>query len=143
MYARATDGDQPNNDLFSPCSISSMSAVIKAKASRCFRPSFGSFCGNKIVEKGEECDCGFASECESVDPCCTPKDPSSKDDTSGCTIRRDKGYECSPKAGKCCNESCKIMPKDETTPCRKESDCRKPSFCKYPLLIKIKNELSY
>ena len=29
-------------------------------------------CGNRIKENGEECDCGFSSEC--IDPCCYPAD---------------------------------------------------------------------
>eukprot|EP00118_Oscarella_pearsei_P028417 m.2096 g.2096 ORF g.2096 m.2096 type:complete len:800 (+) comp8278_c0_seq1:27-2426(+) len=130
MYARATDGDERNNDKFSQCSISEMSAVIKAKGSLCFKPSFGSFCGNKLVEPGEECDCGFTNECDSVDPCCTPYDSSATvGSNTPCTIRRDKGYECSPMAGKCCTDSCKIKPVNNIVPCGSDQGCKKSSYC--------------
>lgn len=32
----------------------------------------GSYCGNKIVEEGEDCDCGRPEECFEVDKCCVP-----------------------------------------------------------------------
>lgn len=34
--------------------------------------SKGAFCGNKIVEVGEECDCGY-DEKECKDHCCYPR----------------------------------------------------------------------
>lgn len=34
--------------------------------------SEGAFCGNKIVEAGEECDCGYEDE-ECTDRCCYPR----------------------------------------------------------------------
>jgi disintegrin and metalloproteinase domain-containing protein 10 len=37
MYARATDGDRPNNDEFSKCSIEQIAAVLESKAQQCFQ----------------------------------------------------------------------------------------------------------
>ena len=34
----------------------------------CFVEREAAFCGNNIVEEGEECDCGYAEDCE--ENCC-------------------------------------------------------------------------
>ena len=74
MFASATSGDRDNNNKFSSCSIQNISAVLDAvvdnRKTNCFQESDGAFCGNKIVEAGEECDCGFNEvECtEQVQP---------------------------------------------------------------------------
>jgi len=36
MFARATSGNDPNNDVFSPCSIGNMSKVLEVKKDLCF-----------------------------------------------------------------------------------------------------------
>ena len=37
-------------------------------------PDGNSYCGNKVVENGEQCDCGEpGDECDHYDPCCTAK----------------------------------------------------------------------
>lgn len=76
MFASATSGDRPNNSKFSICSIRNISSVLDAiednKKRNCFSASAGAFCGNKIVEAGEECDCGYdKNECQ--DQCCYPR----------------------------------------------------------------------
>lgn len=62
MFASATSGDRPNNSRFSSCSVGNISAVLDAvrdgRKKNCLKTSEGAFCGNKIVEVGEECDCG-------------------------------------------------------------------------------------
>ena len=73
MYARATSGLKPNNRIFSPCSLRNISAVLEVK-SHCFKESDAPICGNGIVDEGEECDCGFESDCLDLgDNCCTEK----------------------------------------------------------------------
>lgn len=43
-----------------------------------FIASEGAFCGNKIVEDGEECDCGYDDgECD--DKCCYPRQVADRD----------------------------------------------------------------
>lgn len=75
----------------------------------CFNASSDAFCGNKIVEAGEECDCGYDdNECN--DPCCYPRiisvrDRSENRSAGGCKRRADT--ECSPSQGPCCNNKCK------------------------------------
>lgn len=58
--------------------------------------SAGAFCGNKIVEAGEECDCGYDDN-ECVDKCCYPRqisdlDKMKNDTAKGCT--RKSGTQC-------------------------------------------------
>ncbi|EUB60079.1 Disintegrin and metalloproteinase domain-containing protein [Echinococcus granulosus] len=76
MFASATGGDKENNNKFSVCSVNSIARllhqVLKSE-SNCFFTSNGSFCGNRLTEEGEQCDCGFTREdCDDV--CCYPKD---------------------------------------------------------------------
>ena len=58
MFASATSGDRYNNNKFSECSKKNVSAVLDAitegRKTNCFTESNGAFCGNKIVEEGEE-----------------------------------------------------------------------------------------
>ena len=52
----------------------------------------GSYCGNKIVEEGEDCDCGRPEECMEVDKCCVPTIDALN--IPGCTIRKGKQCRC-------------------------------------------------
>jgi hypothetical protein len=48
----------------------------------CFSSNEEAFCGNRIVEGGEQCDCGFRTDCndpDHPDPCCYPQE-----DTNQC-----------------------------------------------------------
>ena len=78
MFASATSGDRPNNREFSECSIRNMTQVIvavldeKFGKTNCFTDSEEGFCGNKIVEDDEKCDCGYEDDCENTE-CCYPK----------------------------------------------------------------------
>ncbi|KAJ8977438.1 hypothetical protein NQ317_000160 [Molorchus minor] len=136
MFASATSGDRPNNSKFSTCSIGNISNVLDAiednKKRNCFTASAGAFCGNKIVEAGEECDCGYDdNECQ--DKCCYPRIISLEDKqynktAVGCTRRF--GTECSPSQGPCCSsETCKFIPAYEREVCKMESDCSMSSKC--------------
>ncbi|XP_028044580.2 disintegrin and metalloproteinase domain-containing protein 10 isoform X1 [Monomorium pharaonis] len=133
MFASATSGNRPNNSKFSKCSIGNISNVLDAiednKKRNCFT---GAFCGNKIVEAGEECDCGYDDN-ECVDKCCYPRQVSEldkiKNDTAkGC--HRKYGTQCSPSQGPCCSsETCQFVPLSHRVQCRAESDCSYNSTC--------------
>lgn len=133
MYSSATSGERGNNNKFSPCSVRNISAVLDAVFSQqgkdnCFQADKGPFCGNKIVEEGEECDCGYdAKEC--TEQCCYPRlyeeflryDPEAK------PCRRRLRAQCSPSEGPCCNDNCRF--EDHRKLCRHESECTFESFC--------------
>ncbi|XP_076250266.1 zinc-dependent metalloprotease kuz isoform X2 [Rhynchophorus ferrugineus] len=136
MFASATSGDRPNNSRFSSCSIGNISNVLDAiednKKRNCFTASAGAFCGNKIVEAGEECDCGYDdNECQ--DKCCYPRVVSNEDkqrNGSAMGCRRRAGTECSPSQGPCCSsDTCKFIPFYEGEVCRIASDCSMSSKC--------------
>ncbi|XP_006765706.1 PREDICTED: disintegrin and metalloproteinase domain-containing protein 5-like [Myotis davidii] len=72
-------------------------------------------CGNGILEKGEQCDCGLAKECTHK-KCCDP------------TSCRFKGrVVCG--SGECCTQNCKLKPGGEI--CRKQydEDCDFLEYC--------------
>ncbi|XP_064471459.1 disintegrin and metalloproteinase domain-containing protein 10-like isoform X2 [Ornithodoros turicata] len=128
MYPRASSGYLENNRLFSPCSISSISAVLKAvlyslyEKENCFLASATAFCGNKMREEEEECDCGYnTADCR--DQCCYPRN--NKENAKGCTLRPD--VDCSPSAGTCCNKNCAFLGSSHR--CSFEDECSDGSNC--------------
>ncbi|XP_064595788.1 disintegrin and metalloproteinase domain-containing protein 10-like [Liolophura sinensis] len=132
MYARATSGDRPNNERFSSCSIESMGPVIDARgrnSNGCFTAYTDSMCGNKVVEEGEECDCGWDDEC--TEQCCNPQSSDSSG-PKGCTLK--PSAACSPSVGLCCTEQCSIVPASEQKLCRAASSCQESAYCEYPFL---------
>ncbi|KAM9394176.1 disintegrin and metalloproteinase domain-containing protein 9-like [Pholidichthys leucotaenia] len=71
------------------------------------------YCGNKLVDVGEECDCGSQKECED-DPCCEYR-----------TCKLKSGAQCA--YGECC-KNCQFLPGG--TVCRSDSsECDLPEFC--------------
>lgn len=86
-------------------------------------------CGNRIVEDGEDCDCGSIEECSTIDPCCDP-----------ITCRLTKEAECA--RGPCCHK-CQFLKKGAT--CRNaESECDLSEYCsgesgECPMDIYLKN----
>ncbi|CAG2171601.1 unnamed protein product, partial [Oppiella nova] len=133
MYSSATSGERPNNNKFSFCSVNNISSVLHAVFNNegkdnCFQEDNGPFCGNKIVEEGEECDCGYdMKECN--EKCCYPREietfrarePYAK------PCHRRPGFKCSPSQGPCCTESCDFEGKSKQ--CRHESECSYEALC--------------
>ncbi|XP_028907979.1 disintegrin and metalloproteinase domain-containing protein 20-like [Ornithorhynchus anatinus] len=107
-----------DTDVFSNCSYGEF-VEATSKQGRCLtdvpRPAelvTIERCGNRVVEGGEECDCGTVGECRE-DPCCQ----------FNCRLR--PGTTCA--AGGCC-ESCQILPPGRL--CRpRAGDCDLPEFC--------------
>ncbi|KAM6113315.1 disintegrin and metalloproteinase domain-containing protein 32-like [Phoenicopterus ruber ruber] len=107
---------------FSSCSIGDFEAFLKRDRGACLfrRPHLpGLFyrrvavCGNGVVERGEQCDCGAVEECLK-DKCCTQ------------TCRFKPGVKCS--SGLCCN---KCQFKQQNSQCRPPADaqCDLAEFC--------------
>jgi disintegrin and metalloproteinase domain-containing protein 10 len=137
MFASATSGDRNNNNKFSTCSIKNISAVLDAlvdgKKNNCFTESEGAFCGNKIVEDGEECDCGFNdSECD--EQCCYPRVNSENESTNKlrrCTLKTNtnRKVQCSPSIGPCCDQNCHFIPSSHNQECKGDDECTEATMC--------------
>ena len=117
MYARATDGTQPNNDKFSTCSINSIEPVLSQKSSSCFL-STTAVCGNGLVEEGEQCDCGDIMSCQ--DPCCQASGTGEGECMfvliANCSQEASTG-------GVCCTGLCEFVPAVEMRVCQPETVC--------------------
>ncbi|XP_043946650.1 disintegrin and metalloproteinase domain-containing protein 10-like [Protopterus annectens] len=118
MYPYASEGNQPNNNKFSPCSIKSISNLLKVKKDICFQVSDLPICGNQIVDDWEECDVGDNDN----DPCCYS---ATQPDELKC--KRKPGMQCSPSQGVCCSHECDFKPSSQM--CQRESECALKSFC--------------
>lgn len=116
------NGHQPNNHIFSNCSVRTIIDVINElpKRKRCFLSKQNlSFCGNRIIDRGEECDCGFDEDCK--DKCCY----SASDKINGCKLRSNS--TCSPSQGSCCTDECVL--KSSSTICSPKSSCSNDVYC--------------
>ncbi|XP_052083708.1 disintegrin and metalloproteinase domain-containing protein 10-like [Mytilus californianus] len=131
MFAQATAGTKSNNVKFSPCSISSMAPMVATRgrdtANGCFVEYSSATCGNKVVESGEQCDCGWDDDC--TDPCCYPTlSATGPDSAKACQYRTTA--TCSPSEGVCCNPTTcsNYLPLDNKV-CRTNSSCLDEAIC--------------
>ena len=127
MSHSATTGAMPNNYRFSPCSLRLMYPVIVHKGS-CLQRHRANQCGNEVVEKGEECDCGNSDVCSYNDPCCTPSDAPRRSGDFPCTVPRSRGKTCSPLSGPCCSWDCQVV-RDPAAVCNEATECHGRSLC--------------
>ncbi|XP_077178749.1 disintegrin and metalloproteinase domain-containing protein 20-like [Paroedura picta] len=108
-----------NSYKFSDCSYRDYYNLLRSGHARCmFSPNDPDkqyeliYCGNRVVEHGEQCDCGSKQNCK-WDPCCQ----------SGCKLR--SGASCA--FGECCSQ-CQYLPAG--TVCRKSvSVCDLLEYC--------------
>lgn len=132
MFQSATSGERSNNNKFSVCSIRNITSVVYTVTApdskdNCFEVDNGPFCGNKIVEEGEECDCGYnAQEC--TEQCCVPREISIEFDYGGSrSCQRVRGKQCSPSEGPCCSNDCSFAGREKL--CRQETECSHQQTC--------------
>ncbi|MEQ2287880.1 Disintegrin and metalloproteinase domain-containing protein 9 [Ameca splendens] len=105
---------------FSSCSADDFEKMILSTGGTCLlnvpRPDdaySAPFCGNRLVDVGEECDCGSEKECEE-DLCCEYQ-----------TCKLKAGAQCA--YGECCS-NCQFLPGG--TVCRSRKDeCDLPEYC--------------
>ncbi|XP_048835347.1 disintegrin and metalloproteinase domain-containing protein 9 isoform X3 [Brienomyrus brachyistius] len=105
---------------FSSCSADDFEKLILGSRGRCLlnspRPEEAystPYCGNKLVDVGEECDCGTEVECKN-DPCCEPK-----------TCKLKSWAQCAD--GACC-KNCRFL--SAGSMCRATNDeCDLPEYC--------------
>ncbi|XP_020644174.3 disintegrin and metalloproteinase domain-containing protein 20 [Pogona vitticeps] len=115
-YACVMAAFQANTDKFSNCSYrdyfklrNSHCLLIPPNPKKMYKVKY---CGNKIVENGEQCDCGSEPQCK-LDPCCQ----------SDCKLR--SGATCA--FGQCCSK-CQYLPAHSI--CRENiSICDLPEYC--------------
>ncbi|XP_043512070.1 disintegrin and metalloproteinase domain-containing protein 11-like isoform X10 [Frieseomelitta varia] len=71
-------------------------------------------CGNRVIDDGEQCDCGSIEECHNLDPCCDP-----------ITCRLTSEAQCA--SGPCCSD-CKLLARGVV--CRESTnECDLPEVC--------------
>ena len=115
MHTFSLGGYDRNNKIFSPCSKRSITEVLRYKSLSCFISHRKSFCGNGIVDQGEECDSQLISGRDD-DACCT----------SECRLK--PTASCSDFNHFCC-EDCQV--KQEGSLCREANtiDCKERTLC--------------
>ncbi|XP_033012706.1 disintegrin and metalloproteinase domain-containing protein 21-like [Lacerta agilis] len=102
---------------FSNCSIHTYAELVLHGALDCLgdrpqRTASYKRCGNGLLDKGEECDCGGIRRCRQ-DPCCN----------TNCTLK--PRAQCS--SGPCC-KNCRFLPGGEL--CRIQiNECDLPEYC--------------
>ena len=135
MFYLKQGGHLPRHHTFSNCSVGNISRVLDYIADRghfnCFAEKGSPFCGNGVVESGEQCDCGLTiHDCR--DRCCWPRHPppsaGPRRKTFGCRHR--PGAACSPSQGPCCDlTTCATVPAEANITCRPADECTLPSLC--------------
>lgn len=116
MYTYSVSGYDPNNHIFSPCSRRSMGAVLAAKSTKCFSDRMRAYCGNALVEEGEQCDPGPLSADVDGDACCT------KD----CKLK--STAQCSDNNDICCT-NCQFSRRETLCHAAQNESCEASSYC--------------
>ncbi|XP_014610805.1 PREDICTED: disintegrin and metalloproteinase domain-containing protein 11 isoform X11 [Polistes canadensis] len=104
---------------FSECSKSDYTKALRSGHGLCLfnKPNeleIRRTCGNRVIDEGEQCDCGSHEECHELDPCCDP-----------ITCKLTSEAQCA--SGPCCN-NCKLRARGIV--CRESTnECDLPEIC--------------
>lgn len=93
----------------------------------------GAFCGNKIVEAGEECDCGYDDN-ECVDKCCYPRQVSELD-----KIKNDTAKGCHRKYGTQCRYAMRASKTQPDVTLIGAPSIHIPHKCNYAFAVLVKD----
>lgn len=115
MHTYSLAGYEHNNRIFSPCSKRAIANVLRSKAFSCFVSPQKAFCGNGVVEEGEECDGGQLGGADN-DPCCTVE----------CRLK--PGARCSDLNHLCC-EKCQNRMRGSLCREGNPQDCKESTHC--------------
>ncbi|XP_065063953.1 disintegrin and metalloproteinase domain-containing protein 10-like [Rhopilema esculentum] len=128
MYPRATSGSDSNNYKFSKCSRDYIGPVLNAKADICFKEPSGPICGNKFVEEGEQCDCGYEDDCKN-ERCCNKYDPKSSNNCKYNPANVPATNACSTSEGPCCDASTCSYNTSIGQNCSLDTECARKAAC--------------
>ena len=119
---------QAHNYMFSRCSAEKMWPIVVDRGT-CLEARPASYCGNAVVEPGEQCDCGTTYSCPVHDKCCIPLSvlPVSAGPGSPQPCRLTQQARCSPRVQRCCTDDCAVARAGVT--CRQRSKCSSQSRC--------------
>ncbi|KAJ8710764.1 hypothetical protein PYW08_009279 [Mythimna loreyi] len=111
MGSQSNTGVNGLNSEFSVCSKRLIAATLSSM-SYCLMDEDRPYCGNGIVEEGEDCDCGLPWRCIHKDPCCTPRSGGAMVVEEG-TLHKDgcavaPSARCHPSQGLCCTPKCQL-----------------------------------
>ena len=88
MSKYSNDGHKLNHMILSPCTKDLVRQNLASEdRTKCLSEIAVSFCGDRIVGEGEECDCGTIFECIASRSCCIP--PEGGGHRIQCTRNRD------------------------------------------------------
>ncbi|KAI0990462.1 hypothetical protein GJ496_005463 [Pomphorhynchus laevis] len=132
MHSDAVETGGSNNDKFSSCSLQDISDTMVAminnelrRKPNCLAECDEKYCGNRIVEDGEQCDCGFEEDCRSLgDTCCYPAD---SELFLRCKLK--ENAICSRSQGSCCASTCTFETNKQLCYKSNEQDCLYDTFC--------------
>jgi len=86
MSKYSNNGRRHNHEVLSPCTKESVLACLTSpQRMSCIKTISAGYCGNGVVEEGEECDCGDEFQCLVTRSCCYP--PTGGEDNKPCSTR--------------------------------------------------------
>lgn len=73
MSKFSNDGHKLNHQILSPCTKNLVKSNLEAPHRvACLKKVDSTFCGDGVVEEGEDCDCGTVLQCIASRSCCGP-----------------------------------------------------------------------